>query len=49
MQIRYTFVLSFLNTLGSIIFPTGNAWVPSDESPPCFTNASNLLSEKSVY
>ena len=35
MQICDTFGLSFLHTLVSIIFPTGNACVPADESPPC--------------
>ena len=34
MQICDTFGLSFLHTLVSIIFPTGNACVPVDESPP---------------
>ena len=34
MQICDTFGLSFLHTLVSIIFPTGNACVPADESPP---------------
>ena len=29
------FWLSFLHTLSSIIFPTGNACVPAAESPPC--------------
>ena len=30
------FWLSFLHTLSSIIFPTGNACVPAAESPPCW-------------
>ena len=38
MQICDTFGLSFLHTLALIIFPTGNACVPADESPPCTKN-----------
>ena len=45
MQVCDISGLSFLNTLASIIFPTGNACVPADESPPCADSSADASTD----